>query len=167
MKNRGEGARSHMWLWARCLKSYTGNVGQSARSPHKFSGFTNNNKDNLLKNAFFSNVLQPKPPKSCVYINTNSRPAARHAPHAEHREGSCTETPLHFTGPPQFTSGGVPATTCILHAPAVCSASPGGTCLLENQETVPRSFILKILGSKLKSAARNVMWETDTRVPAV
>lgn len=73
---------------------------------------------------------------------------------------SCTETPLHFTRPPQFTSGDSRQlhVYCMLQLRA-CRAdrgfTSGETSPVENQERDSQSFILEIPGSNLKSAGRS------------
>lgn len=103
-------SRSHMRFWARNPNTSNGRtVSTESSEIQRHHWVKTNNSNNLSTSAFFSNLLHPKAPRRSVGIN--ARPAAQtrcykqHAPHAERIEVSCTETPLHFTGPPQFTSG--------------------------------------------------------------
>lgn len=84
---------------------------------------------------------------------------------------SFTETSLHFTGPPQFTSGDSRDlhVYCMLQLCACekTAALLRGTSVVENQERDSHSFILKVLGPKLKPARRNATWKVGTRKAAV
>lgn len=154
-----------MRFWARNPNTSNGRtVSAESSEIQRHRWVKTNNNNNLSTSAFFSNLLHPKAPTaSTAGPAAQTRCYKQRAPHAERIEVSCTETPLHFTGPPQFTSGDSRQlhVYCMLQLRA-CGADCGFTWGNVSGGKSREGFSKFHLESP-----RNVMRKIDTRMAAV
>lgn len=160
-------SRSHTRFWARNPNTGSARTaGTESSKIQRHHWVQTNNNNNLSTSAFFSNLRRPRAPERSV--GTNARPAAQtrcykqHAPHAEHievvvhRKLLCTSQVLLSL--PVGTPGNTMYIACSSCVPAVRLRLHFGERLWwKIKRGDSQSLILKVLGSKLKSARRNVM----------
>lgn len=121
-------SRSHMRFWARNPNTSNGRtVSAESSEIQRHRWVKTNNNNNLSTSAFFSNLLHPKAPKRSVGINGRAGGAnsllqtTRTACGAHRSVVHRNSFALHRSS--SVYQWGLPATPCILHAPAACVRS--------------------------------------------
>lgn len=161
-------SRSHMRFWARNPNTSNGRTVSAESSEIQRHRWVKQITIIICLHLHFSVICCTPKHQSAASAST-AGPAAQtrcykqRAPHAERIEVSCTETPLHFTGPPQFTSGDSRQlhVYCMLQLRACgadCGFTSGNVSGGKSREGFSKFHL---------ESPRNVMRKIDTRMAAV